>query len=90
MRNFVRLFAETAPWIYELLCAELTPERVLTSFTLLNLVVASMAAHRIASATTAQGPTHQIHALLLLWATSCISILVWTICSILLHLYQVF
>jgi hypothetical protein len=90
METTVRLLAGVAPRVFEIVCAELTIPCILTTFTLLNLMVANAAARRIASDTTIASLPYKVHYLMILWATSCISILVWAMCLILLHAYEVY
>jgi len=89
MQTIMKVLVAVTPWLFEKICAELAPVRALTGFTLLSLVVASTAAHRVASSLSAYSLMREIRTLLTLWAMSCISILLWTTCQILLHMYQI-
>ena len=89
MQAAVHLLIELNLRLLETLSPDLSPARVCTQLTLLSLVVASTAAHRIASSTRTGSPEHGIRVLLTLWAISGASILLWTTCQILLHAYHV-
>jgi hypothetical protein len=87
--TLARLLAEITPWLLETFCGELTPARILTAFTLFNLLVAGTAAHRIASAITLDTLPRQLRTLLALWSVSCASILLWATCLIVFHVYHI-
>jgi hypothetical protein len=89
MQAVVQLLIELNLRLFETLSPDLTPTRVLTQLTLWSLVVASTAAHRVASSIRTGSPEHEIRLLLTLWAISGGSVLLWTTCQILLHACQI-
>jgi hypothetical protein len=88
VETFAKLLAEIAPWLLETFFGELTPARILTAFTLFNLLVTCTALHRIASAITLATLPRQLGTLLALWAVCCVSILLWAACLIVFHVYN--
>ncbi len=72
-----RILAELIPPSLELMMREVSPQHILATLSLLQLVSMSMLSERVLSKSASYSIEYQLLVLFSLWSFACLSILLW-------------